>query len=82
MGVCAESDIMLCRKHHESDHKRRSNLEYLTGEARPVDLHPEEVFDPKQLPLTVTVTLHCLKVPSRTLLAHNGALQLLQNNKI
>lgn len=77
MGVCAESDIMLSRNHHEPDHKRRSNLQYLTGEARPVDLHPEEVFDPKQLPLMVTMTLHCLKVPSRALLAHNGALQLL-----
>lgn len=59
---------------------RSSNLQYLSSEARPVDLHPEKVFYSKQLPLMVTVTLHCLKVAPRTLLAHDSALQLLEYN--
>ncbi|TNN64513.1 hypothetical protein EYF80_025261 [Liparis tanakae] len=42
---------------------------------------PEEVVDPKQLPLVDTVALHRLKVPPRTLLVHNGTLQLLQDGK-
>lgn len=72
----------LCRvgQHGQQEPDRQSNLQYLSGEARPIDLHPEKVFHPKQLPLMVTVTLHCLKVAPCTLLSHDGALQLLEKD--
>lgn len=73
---------MFCRvgQHGQREPDRQSNLQYLSGEARPIDLHPEKVFHSKQLPLTVTVTLHCLKVAPCTLLTHDGALQLLEKD--
>ena len=54
------------------------HLQYLSGQAGPLGLQPEQVVHPEQLPLLVTCPLHRLKVAPGTLPANNRTLQLLQ----